>query len=998
MVSLLKKIVGDTPERAAAKIAKHLIPQINRLEDGIRRLDDAALCAKTGEFRRRLDDGAALDDLLPEAFAVVREAARRALGQRHYDVQLIGGVVLHQNKIAEMKTGEGKTLVATLPAYLNALTGRGVHIVTVNDYLARRDPVWMGPIYHLLGLSVGCLQHDAAYIYDPDFDAPGKNGFAKLRPAPRRAEAYQADILYGTNSEFGFDYLRDNIATETPMLAQHGRGVFAIVDEVDNILIDEARTPLIISGPAQQPVEHYHTFAPLARRLRKDDDYSIDERTQAISLTEDGIRKMENWTGVSNMYVEENYWRVQYMENALVAQVQKVKDKDYVVQDGEVVIVDEFTGRLQFGRRWSDGLHQAVEAKEGLKIQRESMTYATITLQNYFRLYDKLAGMTGTAVTESEEFYKIYGLEVVAVPTNKDMIRDDAPDKIFPTQEGKWKAVISEIEERSESGQPVLVGTTSVETSDMLSDRLIRRGVKHQVLNARNHAQEAEIIAQAGRAGAVTVSTNMAGRGTDIVLGGADTNRADWQDEHNRVIALGGLHVIGTEHHEARRVDNQLRGRAGRQGDPGSSQFFIALEDELMQRFGGDRIKNMMSWTGLNDDEPLESKLITKTVIGAQIKVEGHHFDLRKHLLNFDDVLSQQRRDVYAERAKLLRSEELREYFLKWAHDEYDGLAAAHLQARHSDSWDAAGFLNGLRQICPPPPEMDTPEKLLELRRDQIGDLLDAHTAQLYDDKKSTLGEGLRERALDMHLRERFLKMARAEYKGLADTHLQARYSDDWDAAGFLNGLRQICPPPPEMDTPEKLLELRREQISDLLDAHIDRLYDDKERVLGAEGMRWLVRRLLFKADDDHWVRHLTTMEDLRTGVGLQAVGQRDPLAVYRTEGRNNFVDMRRQIRRAVTHTLFNVTLSPALVAAIAEGDGVAIPASGQGSEPAVSGQRPGGRRAAVRGAVSPMEAVNGGRGRAAVAARGGRHKIGRNAKCPCGSGRKYKRCCGANA
>ena len=912
MVSLLKKIVGDTPERAAAKIAKHLIPQINRLEDGIRRLDDAALRAKTGEFRRRLDDGAALDDLLPEAFAVVREAARRALGQRHYDVQLIGGVVLHQNKIAEMKTGEGKTLVATLPAYLNALTGRGVHIVTVNDYLARRDPVWMGRIYHLLGLSVGCLQHDAAYIYDPDFDAPGKNGFRQLRPAVNRAEAYQADILYGTNSEFGFDYLRDNIATETTMLAQHGRGVFAIVDEVDNILIDEARTPLIISGPAAQPVEHYHTFARLAPRLREFDnygdaaDYAIDERTQAISLTEDGIRKMESWTGVSNLYDPENFHLVQYMENAIVAQVQKVKDKDYVVQNGEVIIVDEFTGRLQFGRRWSDGLHQAVEAKEGLKIQRESMTYATITLQNYFRLYDKLAGMTGTAVTESEEFYKIYGLEVVAVPTNKDMIRDDAPDKIFPTQKGKWKAVISEIEERSESGQPVLVGTTSVETSDMLSDRLSRRGVKHQVLNARNHAQEAEIIAQAGRAGAVTVSTNMAGRGTDIVLGGADTNRADWQDEHNRVIDLGGLHVIGTEHHEARRVDNQLRGRAGRQGDPGSSQFFVALEDELMQRFGGDRIKNMMSWTGLNDDEPLESKLITKTVIGAQIKVEGHHFDLRKHLLNFDDVLSQQRRDVYAERAKLLQSE---------------------------------------------------------------------------------------------GLRERFLEMARAEYEGLAATHLQARYSDDWDAAGFLSGVRQICPPPPEMDTPEKLLELRREQISDLLDAHIDRLYDDKERVLGAEDMRWLVRRLLFEAVDEHWVRHLTAMEDLRTGVGLQAVGQRDPLAVYRAEGRNNFVDMWRQIRRAVTHKLFHVTLSrTALVAASAEGDGVAIPASGQGSEPSVSGQRSGGHRAAVRGPVSPMEVVNGGRGATAVAARGGRHKIGRNAKCPCGSGRKYKRCCGANA
>ena len=915
----VKKMVGDTPERAAKKLQRSLVPQINALEAAVQPLDDAALRAKTDEFRQRLDNGASLDDLLPEAFAVVREAARRALGQRHYDVQLVGAAVLHHGKIAEMKTGEGKTLVATLPAYLNALSGDGVHIVTVNDYLARRDPVWMGPIYHRLGLSVGCLQHDAAYLYDPDFDAPGKNGFAKLRPAARREEAYQADILYGTNSEFGFDYLRDNIATETPMLAQRGRGVFAIVDEVDNILIDEARTPLIISGPAAQPVEHYHTFARLAPRLREFDDYGdaadygIDERTQAISLTEDGIRKMENWTGVSNLYDPENFHLVQYMENAIVAQVQKVKDKDYVVQDGEVVIVDEFTGRLQFGRRWSDGLHQAVEAKEGLKIQRESMTYATITLQNYFRLYHKLAGMTGTAVTEAEEFYKIYGLEVVAVPTNKDMIRQDAADLIFPTQEGKWKAVVAEIIDRSAKGQPVLVGTTSVNDSEKLSDRLRRRGVKHRVLNAQNHAQEADIIAQAGRAGAVTVSTNMAGRGTDIVLGGADTDRPDWRQEHDQVINLGGLYVIGTEHHEARRVDNQLRGRAGRQGDPGSSRFFVALEDDLMQRFGGDRIKNVMSWSGLNDDEPLESKVITKSISGAQVKVEGYHFDIRKHLLNFDDVLSQQRKDVYAVRAGLLQSAGLRERFLEMAHDEYDGIAAAHLQARHSD---------------------------------------------------------------------------------------------DWDAAGFLNGVRQIAPPPPDLDTPEKLLELRREQISELLDAHTEQLYDDKERALGPENMRWLVRQLLLKAVDDHWVRHLTAMEDLRTGVGLQAVGQRDPLAVYRSEGRHNFVDMWRQIRRAVTHTLFHVTLSrtaPVASNGAVSGNGhsddavpaAAMPASGNGGATASASAR----RAAGRTLASPMAAVNGGAERGAATATRTRasRKIGRNTPCPCGSGRKYKRCCGAN-
>ena len=480
MVTLLKKIVGDTPERAAEKLRGQLVPRVNRLEDSVRALTDEQLGAKTNEFRRRRDDGASLDDLLPEAFAVVREAARRTLGQRHYDVQLIGGAVLHQGKIAEMKTGEGKTLVATLPAYLNAITGDGVHIVTVNDYLARRDPVWMGPIYHLLGLTVGCLQHDAAYLYDPELTDVGRGGFPYLTPVSR-AEAYRADILYGTNNEFGFDYLRDNMAVDADLQVQTRAADrpthhFAIVDEVDNILIDEARTPLIISGPAQQPVEHYSNCARLAPRLREYEDYTIDERTQAISLTEAGIGKAERHLRVDNLYEPENFHLVQYVENAVVAQIQKVKDKDYVVSNGDVIIVDEFTGRLQYGRRWSDGLHQAVEAKEGVKIQRESVTYATITLQNYFRMYRKLAGMTGTAVTEADEFYKIYGLEVVAVPTNLPMVRDDASDLIFPTEEGKWRAVIENIAQRSDSGQPVLVGTTSIETSEYLSDRLRRRG------------------------------------------------------------------------------------------------------------------------------------------------------------------------------------------------------------------------------------------------------------------------------------------------------------------------------------------------------------------------------------------------------------------------------------------------------------------------------------------------------------------------------------------
>ena len=882
MVTFLKKIVGDTPERAAEKLRGQLVPQVNRMEDSIRQLTNEALGAKTDEFRRRLDDGASLDDLLPEAFAVVREAARRTLGQRHYDVQLIGGAVLHQGKIAEMKTGEGKTLVATLPAYLNAISGDGVHVVTVNDYLARRDPVWMGPVYHLLGLSVGCLQHDAAYRYDPDVTDGGRGGFQFLTPVSR-AEAYGADILYGTNNEFGFDYLRDNMSVDADLQVQtrdpeRPTHHFAIVDEVDNILIDEARTPLIISGPAQQPVEHYSNCARLAPRLREYEDYAVDERTQAISLTEEGIGKAERHLRVDNLYDPENFHLVQYVENAVVAQVQKVKDKDYVVSNGEVVIVDEFTGRLQFGRRWSDGLHQAVEAKEGVKIQRESVTYATITLQNYFRMYRKLAGMTGTAVTEADEFYKIYGLEVVAVPTNVPMVRDDASDLIFPTSEGKWQAVIDNIIQRSGSGQPVLVGTTSIEASEALSDRLRRRGVPHQVLNARNHEQEASIVAQAGRSGAVTVSTNMAGRGTDIVLGGADTDRDDWQDEHKRVINLGGLHVIGTEHHEARRVDNQLRGRAGRQGDPGSSQFFVALEDELMQRFGGDRIKNVMNWSGLNDDEPLENKLITKSISSAQVKVEGHHFDMRKHLLNFDDVLNQQRSVIYEQRTRILAS------------------------------------------------------------------------------------DGLRERILDM---------LGAEFDRLVTTYLQARHADDWDAEGFVAALRQICPPPPQLDSAEKVLSLRKDHIEDILEEHTETLYLAKERSLGPENMQTLIRLLLLKSIDTHWVNHLTHMENLRTGVGLQAVGQRDPLTVYRSEGQRAFAELTRQMQREVTHTLFHVTLAPE----------VPTPRAPENSS--------------TRAPVSPMAAVSS--GRSTPAPRAGR-KIGRNSKCPCGSGKKYKRCCGAVA
>ena len=879
MVSALLKLVTETNEKAVKRV-RPVSHKINTLEPTVQSLSDQQLRAKTDEFRQRLAGRESLDDLLPEAFAVVREAARRALGQRHYDVQLIGGVVLHRGQIAEMKTGEGKTLVATLPVYLNALTGNGVHVITVNDYLARRDPVWMGPIYHGLGLSVGCLQHDAAYVYDPEQDpsTSGKRGGAdtpSFLRAVSRSEAYRADITYGTNNEFGFDYLRDNMAIDAGERVQRGLN-FAIVDEVDNILIDEARTPLIISGPAADPVQLYSDFAKLAPRLQQEEDYTIDDRTRAISLTQEGISKMERWTKVGNLYDPDNFHLVHYIENALNAHVMKVRDKDYVVREGEVVIVDEFTGRLQFGRRWSDGLHQAVEAKEGLKVQRESVTYATITLQNYFRMYNKLAGMTGTAETEADEFLKIYNLDVTVIPTNVPMVREEAPDLVFQTEESKWRNVAEEIASLHEKGQPVLVGTTSIEASEALSDRLKKRGVPHQVLNAKNHEHEAGIISQAGRLGAVTVSTNMAGRGTDIVLGGSDTDRSDWRAEHDQVIRMGGLHVLGTEHHDARRIDNQLRGRAGRQGDPGSSQFFVSLEDELMQRFGGEKIKSVMSWSGLEEDVPIENRLVTKSISGSQVKVESHHFDIRKHLLNFDDVLNNQRKIIYQNRGEILE------------------------------------------------------------------------------------GAGLRTKVLEM---------LRQEFEELARKNLPGRHSDDWTVPGLLDDLEMVCPLPPELATEDQVNRLGQDEVRRILSEYAERAYERREFEVGEEGLNLLSRLLLLRAIDTHWVSHLTAMENLRTGIGLHAYGQRDPLVMYRGEGQKLFQELQQRMQYDVVHTLFHVSLGP--------------PAGG-------------GRRQHSQGneQTSPMQAVAGARRNGSPS---GATKIGRNSPCPCGSGRKYKRCCGAN-
>jgi len=669
-MSLISSIFGDANARYI-KSLQPIVDEINELEKDFEKLSDMELKNKSQEFKQKLSEGKTLDDLLPEAFAAVREASRRTLRQRHFDVQLMGGITLHRGKIAEMKTGEGKTLVATLPAYLNALTGDGVHIITVNDYLARRDVAWMGQIYDALGLSVGCINHDASYLYDPshvskaeDLERDVVGGFKVvhelLRPVSRR-EAYGADITYGTNNEYGFDYLRDNLAYGADQMAQREHNL-AIVDEVDSILIDEARTPLIISAPDEDSGKLYETFSKVVPRLSEGNDYTIDEKLKAVSITESGIEKVEKMLGMDNIYAEGGVRHVHHLEQALKAQVLFKKDRDYVVKNDEVIIVDEFTGRLMPGRRWSEGLHQAVEAKEGVKVQKESRTLATITFQNYFRMYKKLAGMTGTARTSAEEFHKVYTLDVVSVPTNKPMARNNLQDKIYKTEAGKLRAITNEIRERHQKGQPILVGTVSIEKNELLSAILNREGINHNVLNAKNHEKEAEFIAQAGRPGAVTVATNMAGRGVDIILGGNPPNK----DLQSGALRAGGLHVIGTERHEARRIDDQLRGRAGRQGDPGSSQFFVSMEDELIRVFGGDRLKNLMDRLGVSEDDVIENRFVSNAIEQAQSKIEGHNFDIRKYVLEYDDVMNKHRDAIYRARKEILFSDNNKDLVLDW--------------------------------------------------------------------------------------------------------------------------------------------------------------------------------------------------------------------------------------------------------------------------------------------------------------------------------------------
>jgi len=728
VLSPLTKLL-DPNER---EVKRHLVvaTAITALEPELKALDDAALRARSDELREKANQGHDLDDLLIEAFALCREASRRTIGLRHFDVQLVGGLVLHQGKIAEMKTGEGKTLVASLALYLNALAGKGVHLVTVNDYLARRDAGWMGPIYVLLGMSVGINVGTAGtYIYDPEFvdETHGDPRLQHLRPVTKR-EAYMADITYATNSELAFDYLRDNMARDLAQCSQRPLN-YAIVDEVDSILIDEARTPHIISGQSEESTEKYYEYARWAARLDKEVDYEVDLKHKSASLTESGIAKMERWTGIKNIYDLENVIEAHQINQALKAKTLFNRDAEYLVKDGEVIIVDEFTGRTMPGRRWSDGLHQAVEAKEGVKVQQEQKTIATITVQNYFRQYEKLAGMTGTALTESEEFHKIYGLDVVVIPTNKTMVRSDSPDVIYKTEESKFEAVIDEIVEMNKAKRPVLVGTVSVEKSERLARMLEKRGVKHNVLNAKQHEREAAIVAEAGQPSAVTIATNMAGRGTDIVLGPGVTD-------------VGGLHIIGTERHESRRIDNQLRGRAGRQGDPGSSRFFISLEDDLMKIFGpaADRIGRLMDSLEV---EPIEHPWVARSIAGAQKKVEGMHFDARKHVVEYDDVMNKQRQIVYEERRKVLEGADARDNILGYSKEIITKGVEQHCQSRHPENWDLEGLVKYLNAYLPIAPDSQIPDEALSGGPDGLVEHLYAAASDTYDKKVEEVGADL---------------------------------------------------------------------------------------------------------------------------------------------------------------------------------------------------------------------------------------------------------------
>ena len=917
-MGVLEKIFGDLNVKEVKKVEK-IVDRIEALDEQTQGLSDEELKAKTGEFKERIAAGETLDDILPEAFAVCREASWRSLGMKHFRVQLIGGVVLHQGRISEMKTGEGKTLVATLAAYLNALEGKGVHVITVNDYLAKRDMEWMGKLYSFLGLTVGCVIHG-------------------ITNEVRKA-AYLADITYGTNNEFGFDYLRDNMVIYKEDMTQRELN-FAIVDEVDSILIDEARTPLIISGAGEKSTDLYNTADKFISTFRAEEDFTMDEKEKTVSLTEEGVSKCEQHFKIENFSDPENMEINHHVLQALKARNLMKRDVDYIVKDGEIVIVDEFTGRLMFGRRYSDGLHQAIEAKEGMKVRSESKTLATITLQNYFRMYQKLAGMTGTARTEEQEFRDIYNMDVVEIPTNKPIARMDYEDSIYATERGKFSAIADQIGERHQTGQPVLVGTISIERSEIISSILKRRGIKHNVLNAKQHEKEAEIVAEAGRLGMVTIATNMAGRGTDIILGGNpdfearremkrrghDENvisyaasfvpledsdliaarneyhellerfKSERADEQQKVKDLGGLHIIGTERHESRRIDNQLRGRAGRQGDPGSTQFFISLEDELMRLFGGEKIQGIVGKLGMSEDDPLEAGMLTKSIENAQKRVEGRNFSIRKYVLQYDDVMNKQREIIYNERRRVLYGEDLRSHVLSMVEELVDENIDFHTAAsKYAEEWDLSSLETSLGRIC-------------------------------------------------------------GALKGLS-------YSE------------------------EDILDLDKGRLKEDIMALFEEAYEAKEEEIGKERMRELERMILIRVVDNKWMDHIDAMDQLRHGIGLRALGQQDPARAYANEGFEMFDLMIKNIKEDTAKFCFNVTVQTDTkrkqIMGTGEGRKEDFSDTANEDRGDYSGDAPAAAKVPER--EHKQETVRKG------------ETIGRNDPCPCGSGKKYKKCCGKN-
>ncbi|XOU94815.1 MAG: preprotein translocase subunit SecA [Candidatus Kerfeldbacteria bacterium] len=923
-MALFSKLFGD-PNLKVIKAYKPIVDKVNSLEEEIKKLSDSDLTNKTKFFKEELKKGKKLDDILPEAFAVVREAINRTLGQRAYDVQMMSAITLHQGKISEQKTGEGKTLSATIAAYLNSLTEDGVHVITVNDYLAKRDAGWYGEALNRLGVTIGCIAHDQAFILDMDYKADDvfDERLTHLKLVDRK-EAYKADITYGTNNEFGFDYLRDNMAPSLENKVQRGLN-FTIVDEVDSILIDEARTPLIISSPAGESGDKYYQFAKHVNSLEEGGDYNIDEKMRAATLTDQGISKIEKILGIGNIYEADGIETVHHVEQALKAKALFKKDKDYVVKEGEVVIVDEFTGRLMFGRRYSEGLHQAIEAKENVDIKQESQTMATITFQNYFRIYKKLSGMTGTAATEAEEFHKIYELEVVVIPTNKDLERDDKQDSIYKNTHGKYQAIVREIKIRNELGQPILIGTISIDKNEILSQLLDREGVKHNLLNAKNHEKEAVVLAQAGAFGAVTVATNMAGRGVDIILGGSQASK----EEQEKIKSLGGLHVIGTERHESRRIDNQLRGRAGRQGDPGSTQFFVSMDDDLMRIFGSDRMKGLMEKLGVPDDMPIENAMITKSIESAQKKVESHNFDTRKHLVEYDDVINKHREVIYKKREELLniaenkdipeeeRTKQSKEKIFELIEGEIEQVVSFHTASEQEGTWNLDEVYEVVDTIFP----------------------VSLESRIRLEDIRETAGDKEQDAKSRTSIVKYLMTLVTKEYENLGSK--------------------------------------MNEQITMLI----------------------VEKAVYLRAIDTLWIEHLDLMDHLRQGIGLRGYGQQDPLVAYKKEGYRLFNELINSIQKNVVYTIFKVGMAQQVgqTPMATRPQQFSAPAKTSDQAPASPYQNMSSDTKSTSAVKNPEVKTVGDTKQTA----GGNLKtkdgvkVGRNDPCPCGSGKKYKKCHG---